>query len=205
MRRQVQRVKTNYVLVDYENVQPRDIGLLKGGAFRVKLFLGPNQSKIPVSLAAALQVLGESAEYVTLETSGANALDFHIAYYIGTLSCQDPSALFHIVSKDAGFDPLINHLKGKGVFAQRSTCIAEMPFFRGVTSMGVDAQVSVVIEDLTKRKTGKPATRKSLLATINAKFNKALTEQQLSALFSCLCERGIVKLEGTKLSYSLPT
>ncbi|MDE2585262.1 MAG: hypothetical protein KGN39_07660, partial [Betaproteobacteria bacterium] len=60
--------RTNYVLVDFENVQPQDIGLLKGGPFKVKVFLGPNQSKIPVSLAVALQSLGDNAEYISLET-----------------------------------------------------------------------------------------------------------------------------------------
>ena len=46
--------RTNFVLVDFENVQPKDIGLLKDGPFKVRVFLGPNQSKIPVALAAAL-------------------------------------------------------------------------------------------------------------------------------------------------------
>ncbi len=96
--------RTNYVLVDFENVQPKDIGLLKDGPFKVKVFLGPNQSKIPVALAAALQSLGESAEYIILETAGNNALDFHIAYYIGALSAAEPTAFFHIISKDSGFD-----------------------------------------------------------------------------------------------------
>ena len=53
--------RTNFVLVDFENVQPKDIGLLKGGPFKVKVFLGPNQPKIPVSLVAALQPFGENA------------------------------------------------------------------------------------------------------------------------------------------------
>lgn len=105
--------RTNYVLVDFENVQPKDIGLLKGGPFKVKVFLGPNQSKIPVALAASLQSLGESVEYIILETAGNNALDFHIAYYIGALSAAEPTAFFHIISKDSGFDPLLKYLKGK--------------------------------------------------------------------------------------------
>jgi len=62
-------------LVDFENVQPKDIALLKNGPFKVKVFLGPNQSKIPVSLAVALQTLGAPAEYIVLETAGNNALD----------------------------------------------------------------------------------------------------------------------------------
>jgi len=95
--------RTNYVLVDFENVQPKDIGLLKDGPFKVKVFLGPNQSKIPVSLASSLQSLGDNAEYIVIGTAGSNALDFHIAYYIGTLSSGDPTAFFHIISKDSGF------------------------------------------------------------------------------------------------------
>lgn len=72
-------MRTNFVLVDFENVQPKDLGLLKDGPFKVKLFLGPNQAKIPVVLASSLQSLGSNAEYVVLETAGNNALDFHIA------------------------------------------------------------------------------------------------------------------------------
>jgi hypothetical protein len=197
-------MKTNYVLVDYENVQPKDLALLTDDPFRVKVFLGPNQSKIPVSLAAALQVLGSNAEYVTLETVGANALDFHIAYYIGTLSAREPSACFHIISKDTGFDPLIKHLKGKGVFVHRSECISEMPLCKPAISAEHDVQVTAVIENLAKRKAAKPRTQKSLLATVNSLFNNELTEQQLSALFASLCKCGVVKLDGEKIMYSIP-
>ena len=108
-------MRTNYVLIDYENVQPSDLAMLRDGPFKVKVFLGANQAKIPVALAAALQGLGANAEYVLLASSGSNALDFHIAYYVGILSAQDSSAFFHIISKDTGFDPLIKHLKAKGV------------------------------------------------------------------------------------------
>lgn len=195
---------TNFVLVDFENVQPKDIGLLKDGPFKVKVFLGPNQSKIPVSLAAALQSLGDNAEYIVLETAGNNALDFHIAYYIGVLSAAEP-AFFHIISKDSGFDPLLKHLKGKNIFAQRSTCIADIPFFKPILPAASEAQVEAVVEDLIRRKTSKPRTQKTLLSTLHALFKKELSEQQLADLFASLCKRGIVKVEGTKVSYALPT
>jgi hypothetical protein len=61
---------------DYENVQPKELALLRGGHFKVKLFLGASQAKIPVALAAALHALGTNAEYVLLESRGPNALDF---------------------------------------------------------------------------------------------------------------------------------
>ena len=199
------RLRTNYVLVDYENVQPKDLGLLKDGPFCVKVFLGPNQSKVPVALASALQSLGSSAEYVVLETAGTNALDFHIAFYIGALSSEDPTAFFHIISKDSGFDPLIKHLKRKKVLAQRSTCIADIPYFKPSFPETPDTQIEAVVADLIRRKTSKPRTQKTLLSTLHALFKQELSELQLTQLFASLCTRGIVKVEGTKVSYELPT
>jgi hypothetical protein len=79
-------MKVNFVLVDFENVQPEDMGLLQGGdVFKGKVFLGGNQVKIPLSIARALQSFGADAEYIQIEGNGSNALDFHIAYYIGRL------------------------------------------------------------------------------------------------------------------------
>lgn len=197
--------RTNFVLVDFENVQPKDIGLLKDGPFKLKVFLGPNQSKIPVSLATAVQSLGESAEYIILETAGNNALDFHIAYYIGALSAIEPTAFFHIISKDSGVDPLLKYLKGKKVFAQRSTCIADIPYFKLSLPDAPEAWLEAVIADLVRRKTSKPRTKKTLLSTIHTLFKKEISEQQLDELFAALCKRGIVKVDGAKVSYSLPT
>lgn len=197
-------MRTNFVLVDLENVQPKDLGLLKDGPFKVKVFLGPNQSKIPVSLATALQSLGSNGEYVLLESAGTNALDFHIAYYIGVLSSEDPTAFFHIISKDTGFDPLITHLKGKKVFVQRSTCISDIPYFKPSLPKAPEAQIEIVVADLIRRKASKPRTQKTLLSTLHALFKKELSEQELAQLFATLCARGVVQIEGAKVSYSLP-
>lgn len=37
-----------------------------------------------------------------------------------------------------------------------------------------------------------------------SQFKKELSDQQLSDLFADLCNRGIVKVDGTKVSYDLP-
>lgn len=109
-------LKNNYVLIDYENVQPKDLAILNGHPFKVIVFVGANQEKIPFSVASALQALGSNAEYVKICGNGSNALDFHIAFYIGEIAAKDPEAYFHIVSKDTGFDPLIKHLKERKIF-----------------------------------------------------------------------------------------
>jgi hypothetical protein len=198
-------LKTNFILVDFENVQPTDLCLLKDGPFKVKVFHGPNQSKIPIALASALQPLGNNAEYIFIETAGSNALDFHIAYYIGVLSSIDSSAFFHIISKDKGFDPLIKHLKTKKIFVQRSSCISDIPYFKPSLPKAQDDQISVAVADLVRRKSSKPRTQKTLLSTLNALFRKELSEQQLTDLFKSLCGKGIVKVDGAKVSYDLPT
>lgn len=192
----------NFVLIDYENVQPDDLKLLEAGPFRVKVFLGQNQSKIPFELAAALQPLGTNAEYVHLEAGGSNALDFHIAFYLGELSYQAPTAVFHILSKDKGFDPLIKHLQGKGVRVQRSERIADMLH---PNDAEIDAQVEAVIIDLVRRKSSKPRTVKTLRSTIHALFKKETSDDQLTNLVDHLHKLGIIKIEGTKIAYHLPT
>lgn len=197
--------RTNYVLIDYENVQPPDLTTLRDGPFKVMVFLGANQTKIPVTLAASLQRLGANAEYVLLKSSGANALDFHIAYYLGMLSTRDPSAFFHVISKDAGFDPLIKHLKAKGLLVHRSTSVSSIPYFKPALPSSSDEQVEMVVAHLGKLNAAKPRTENTLLNTLHALFRMELSDEQLSTLFAMLRERGIVKVDGTKVSYELPS
>ncbi|MEA3412919.1 MAG: PIN domain-containing protein, partial [Pseudomonadota bacterium] len=75
-------MRTNYILIDFENVQPANLAILNGHPFKVLVFVGANQSKISFELAASIQMLGNDAEYVKMDGNGPNALDFHIAFYI---------------------------------------------------------------------------------------------------------------------------
>ena len=120
-------MRTNYVLIDYENVQPENLSLLVSEHFRIIVFVGQSQPNIRTGLAMALQSLGSRAAYVRIEGNGPNALDFHIAYYIGRLAEKDKTAFFHVISRDTGFDPLIAHLKTRGIFAKRSMKIEDIP------------------------------------------------------------------------------
>lgn len=87
-------MKTNYVLIDFENVQPKNLDLLHTHDFRVLVFVGEHQKNIPLQLAEALQKLGEKGSYIRIKGNGRNALDFHIAFTLGQLSEKDPTAFF---------------------------------------------------------------------------------------------------------------
>ena len=108
-----------YVLIDFENVQPKTLDRLQPGAVRIKVFLGQHQTRLMLELVQALQPFGADAEYIAIQGSGPDAVDFHIAFYIGRLAAAEPGASFTIVSKDKGFDPLVRHLLGIGIQCQR--------------------------------------------------------------------------------------
>jgi len=117
---------TAYVLIDFENVQPKELGAFGGGGYKVMVFVGQGQASIPVGLASALQELGGAGSYIQIEGRGPNALDMHIAYYIGRIAATDPGAVFHVISRDRDYDPLIRHLKVRHIECTRWKSIAEI-------------------------------------------------------------------------------
>jgi hypothetical protein len=112
-------------------------------------------------MAQALQTFGEDAEYIQVVGSGKDALDFHIAYYIGKLSAENPGAGFSIISKDTGFDPLVKHLKSKHIECKRSASIADIPHLKSPTLSPAKAVAKASVADK------KPTTKS--LAMVAAK------------------------------------
>jgi len=175
-------------------VQPESLPVK--GDYQVKVFLGPNQGRLPVSLVSTLQPLGERVEYIQLEAAGRNALDFHIAYYIGELASKDPSGHFHIISADSGFDPLIRHLVARGITVRRTPLRkASMP------SAIPTATVELAVKDLANRKESRPKKRATLLNTLKSSVGKQLPKGQLQLLFDELQRQGLVSVDGERVAY----
>lgn len=196
-------MKNCYVLVDFENIQPKDLGILNGGPFKIKVFLGAHQAKIPLEMARAMQAFGPHAEYIQIDGRGRNALDFHIAYYIGRLAAETPDACFYLMSKDTGFDPLIKHLIAQNVFCQRFKSIADIHLAQAPLSGSVSEKVDVIINNLTRRKVGKPKTVKTLRSTLKALFGNQLMDKELDALIKELTHRRAISIVGDKVHYEL--
>jgi hypothetical protein len=194
---------TNYVLIDFENIQPANLQILQHHSFKVIVFVGANQTRIPFELADAMQALGESAKYIKIEGSGKNALDFHIAYYVGDLVAKDPGAFFHIISRDSGFDPLIKHLKSKKIKIQRERDLAEIPVLRISTATSHDEKITAIVKNLVTRGQSRPRKTKTLSNTINSLFTENLSEQQLTALVQELEKRHYIKLNNGNVTYQL--
>ena len=197
-------LSTNYVLIDYENVQPKNLEILRNHPFKIIAFVGANQPKIPFALAAAMQTLGENAEYIKISGNGQNALDFHIAFYIGEISAKYPDACFHIISKDTGFDPLIKHLKARKIRIQREKDLAEIPILRMSNTTSQDEKIEAIVTNLAGRGQARPRKVKTLSNTINSLFTKKLAEEELVGLIEELKKRQFIVVNQGKVSYKLP-
>ena len=199
--RHLQANITNIILIDFENVQPKDLAQLRERPFQTKVFCGANQTKVPFDLAAELQPLGPDAEYIRIQGTGPNALDFHIAYYIGRLSAQIPGATFHIVSKDKGFDPLIKHLKSKGITCNRIASLGDVPGLSAPAPALPPDRIQKVADNLLNRKESRPRTVKTLTAFIKGQLNKQATAGAVSEVIARLTQAGLVILPDGKVTY----
>ena len=197
--------KTNYVLIDFENVQPDSLEQLDHDHFKIRVFVGANQEKIPYQMIEFSQRFRDRMECIKISGNGSNALDFHIAYYIGRFAAADPTAYFHIISKDAGYDPLIEHLRAKKVFVHRAKTISDIPLLKISTSKSVAERIHVIVGKLKQLKAAKPRTVKTLGSTIAALFQKQLSDAEVSALIKEMIKKRHLTVSGTKITYALST
>lgn len=158
-----------YFLIDFENVQPKALDRLLPGSSRIKVFLGQHQTKLMLELVQALQPFGTDAEYIAIQGSGPDAVDFHIAFYIGRLASTEPGAEFNIISKDRGFDPLVRHLNGLGIVCRR---LPEIPGASPPVTAAAPAAATKTVKPV-KKAAAKKAAAKNVTVTVMPKVGAA--------------------------------
>ena len=194
---------TNYVMIDFENVQPRNLELLTKHPFRVYVFVGASQTKVSFDLADSMQLLGNNAKYIKISGNGQNALDFHVAYYVGELAAKDPDARFYIVSKDKGFDTLIDHLTKRKIRIQRVKDLVQIPLLRVSSKTSSDKKIAAIVKNLGGRGQSRPRKVRTLENTINTLFTEKLDKRELASLIKELQERKLIVVNKGNVSYKL--
>jgi hypothetical protein len=197
------------VLIDFENVQPKALGRLVPGTTRIKVFLGQHQSKILLDLVKALQPFGADAEYIQIQGSGPDAVDFHIAFYIGEIAARAPGTRFQIISKDRGFDPLVKHLVGRGFDVVRLSEIPEpaasvtkpaaKPKAPVPTTTKARAKLAVARLKISTR----PTTIVKLRSSLMSWFKNEWGEKSVDAVLQSLHDSKVVVVTGTRVTYHL--
>ncbi len=216
----------NHVFVDYENVQTLDLAAIGSKGVTFMLLIGRDKKKLDVELVEQLFAHAASVELVRLTASGRNALDFTLAYYIGRAVAADPAGFFHIVSKDTGYDPMIEHLRSRHIRVRRHNDFSELTFApaskrpvpaadKTVRTPPVSAKPKAPVGDplLTKvvghlqtHPTNRPKRRKTLVSHLAALLGKQSAEGGIETLIDELIKAGHIAInEKNAVTYTLPT
>ena len=186
----------NHVFVDFENVHEVDPALIGAKSVSLTLLLGARQTKLDAALVEKLLEHAASVQLVRLTSSGKNALDFALAYYVGRAVMADPTGHFHIVSGDTGFDPLIEHLRSRHIHADRHdnfiplTTPAPAPAAAKPPSALPEDLMPRVLEHLSQHVNHRPKRKKTLVSHLLAFSGNAVTEADVVALVEKLCKAG---------------
>jgi hypothetical protein len=188
----------NHVFVDFENVHRVDASMIGAQGFHFTLFLGAKQTKISADLVEKLMQHANSVQLIRLSASGRNAVDFCLAYYIGRAVITDPTGCYHIVSKDSGFDPLIEHLRSRNIHAQRHHDFTTLHTTRTAAAKAAPCVPSApavdtftrVLEHLRRNVSNRPRRKKTLIRHLLTVVGKSANEPQVIALIEKLSRDG---------------
>lgn len=195
-------MKTQVILVDWENVQPELLPALNLEGTLVLVFIGPHHHKLPFPLVQAVQKLGERAQYVQVSKQGNDALDMHIAFYIGKLAAELTDAYFHIIAKDRDYDPLVAHLKSLKIGAAKWPDLASIPVLRRAAATTLKDQIEATKDLLVERKANRPKTLKTLTNSLKTSaFAGRLDDDEIGQLLDALKAQQIIAVQGQKIEY----
>jgi hypothetical protein len=126
----------------------------------------------------------------------------------GRAAVNDPDGFFHIIANDAGYDPLIEHLRSRHLRVHR------YPDFASFTSAGkprpptlsppVDSVVTKALEHLRKNKSNQAKTRKGLVSVLQSISGKPITADNVGTTIESLVKAGHLAIdEKDKVAYRL--
>ncbi|MES2467541.1 MAG: PIN domain-containing protein [Verrucomicrobiota bacterium] len=187
----------NHVFVDFENVRQIDFSVMGSKPAHFTLLVGAQQSRMDVVLVQQLLKHADSVELVRLTSPGQKALDFALAYYVGRAAAGDPTGYFHIVSKDKGFDPLIEHLRSQHIRARRHDVFATLTFSApGKTPSTLpEAPLERALEHLRRHPDNRPKRRETLVSHVRSLLGKSATETEALDVVTELEKGGHLILE----------
>lgn len=106
-----------YYLIDYENTGENGLNGISdlGNDERVVIFYSENADKMSFDLHQKLGSCRANVEYRKIATGKKNALDFQLSTYLGYLVAKNEQCRFYIVSKDTGYEMIIDFWKEKKI------------------------------------------------------------------------------------------
>ena len=191
------------LFIDYENIHNIDLSLVQELNLEVKIFVGTLQNKIPLEIVQTAQKFGTAVEWIQIEGNGSNALDFHIAFYLGKLSQVNGNHAFIILSHDKGFDPLIQYAKKQKILCRRIDSLLELSPKQELLPAQSECMISV-LDNLSKIvKNKRPRTKKTLHQHIKTLLRNKMSEQGIERIVESLFIQKKLSEESNKLKYNM--
>lgn len=200
------------LFVDFENAGKVDLSTVPADVF-VPFFFGASQKSVPTEFLKAALKLGDRFLPIDIEGQGKNALDFHIAFYLGEYLAANSRASCTILSKDKGFDPLVKHLRKRGFAVRRVATVADAVGANAKAKGKAEASASTAehpptFEDIVQwlknmQARTRPAKRKGLLAHLKSHFGRKISEAELDKLIDQLIAKKKLSDTAGKLAYQL--
>jgi hypothetical protein len=185
------------LFVDLENVQKLDLAAVPANA-RVMIFYGITQKNLPEDLVVQAQPLGARLKWIKISGQGPNALDFHIAFYLGQQLTRNPGSECVILSRDTGFDPLVRHLASLGHACHRVTALKDAFSVRSAATSDSFARLIALL----RKEKSRPSKLKGLTGKVRSWFSK-LPDAERETLIKRLFAESYVQESGATLIYSL--
>jgi len=206
----------NHVLVDFENVHHIDPAIIGAKAVNLTILVGAKQTKLDADLVVKLLEHTASVQLIRLTASDKNAVDFALTYYLGRAVLADPTAYFHIISKDSGYDPLIEHLASRHVRVRRHNDFTTLTFAAPpkaapavpkpakpksaaaaptTAAAGPPDPMNLVLDRLRKHTTNRPKKKKTLLSHLKANLGKEASDADAAQLLEKLIKAGRIEID----------
>lgn len=209
-----------HLFLDLENVQPTaaELEQVRGLQYRLWIMHGPHQHKFMAEQVAAWQPLGKQVRFVQSVKSGKNALDLHIAYCMGEArECdlrEKVQGRYLIVSRDKDFDALFGYLTIRGIVAGRADTLLQALKQPGIRAnepkerppprhVSVSANAGRLLGDLRDHPKTQPTTEKRLRNYVASFLALEVSTPEVGRVVSELKRVNAVKVEGTRIQYSL--
>lgn len=191
-----------WAFVDYENT-----GGLEYLDFKkydkVLVFCGAHNQKINLGDKAIPSFV--TMEFLRIKTTGANNLDFHIAYYLGKMSeTEGKNIQFDVVTNDKGFDGVIAHICETGRICNRVGYTKQQAKSKPKHKLK-NKETSLFSEVLERLKASKgralPQKKIRLENWICAQIRDIEGLSGSRAMVDELLSRNIIKTKGEKITY----
>ncbi len=135
-------------LIDYENVSASGLDGLESltESDLIYIFYTENADRLTFSAHRRLIETAAQIRYYKVEHGTKNALDFQLATYLGYLIHESSKVPYYIISKDNGFDSVINF------WAKQNIAVRRLPNLAVETSTQEQEELLQKLNELLEEK-----------------------------------------------------